>query len=117
MFVAPDRHPVISKKRLATNHQEQVEWHEHAIATGSVDRAHFLALRLADHQETAERFTSRFLEPPLYSTRFDHGWGTLYTAVYDPTTRTASYHWPRYQLQQSFSEFSETLLDIQYRSK
>ncbi|MDA1055564.1 MAG: C45 family autoproteolytic acyltransferase/hydrolase [Planctomycetota bacterium] len=115
VFVAPDRIPIITNKRLATNHQEQVEWHEHAVATGTVDRAHFLALRLDDPLETAERFTSRFLEPPLYSTRFDHGWGTLYTAVYDPTSLTATYRWPGYQSQQSIPDFTERSLDIQYR--
>jgi predicted choloylglycine hydrolase len=115
VFVAPDRAPVITNKRLATNHQEQVEWHEHAIATGSVDRAHFLALRLSDPAETTERFTARFLEPPLYSTRFDHGWGTLYTAVYDPTGRAVAYHWPGYESRQSIADFTETSLDIQYR--
>jgi predicted choloylglycine hydrolase len=107
----------MTSKRLATNHQEQVEWHEHAIATGSVDRAHFLALRLDDRLETAERFSSRFLEPPLYSRRFDHGWGTLYTAVYDPRNLTASYRWPGYETQQSFSDYVERALDIQYRSR
>lgn len=116
VFVAPDRVPVITNKRLATNHQEQVEWHEHAVATGSVDRAHFLALRLDDPLETADRFTSRFLEPPLYSRRFDHGWGTLYTAVYDPNSLTATYCWPGYHSRQSISEFTEQSLEIQYRS-
>lgn len=33
VFVAPDRMPVVTNKHLATNHQEQVEWHEHAVAT------------------------------------------------------------------------------------
>lgn len=114
VFVAPDRAPVITNKHLATNHQERVEWHEHAIVTGSVDRAHFLALRLDDPLETGDRFVSRFLEPPLYSTRFDHGWGTLYTAVYGPINRTAIYRWPSFQLRQSFSSFSEKTLKIQY---
>jgi len=116
VFVAPDRLPVITNKHLATNHQERVEWHEHAVATGSVDRAHFLALRLDDPLETAERFAARFLEPPLYSTRFDHGWGTLYTAVYDSASLNAVYRWPGYELCQSFSDFTEQSLDIQYAS-
>lgn len=115
VFVAPDRQPIMTNKHLATNHQEQVEWHEHAVATGSVDRAHFLTLRLDDPRETVERFTSRFMEPPLYSRRFDHGWGTLYTAAYDPLSRSASYLWPGYALRQAISEFSEGSLEIRYR--
>ncbi len=117
MFVAPDRVPIITHKHLATNHQEQVEWDEHANATGSVDRAHFLALRLGDPDETAERFTSRFLEPPLYSTRFDHGWGTLYTAIYDPTAGQLTCRWPRYTLTQDFSNFYEQALSVRFTSE
>lgn len=116
VFVAPDRDPVITNKHLATNHQERVEWHEHANATGSVDRAHFLALRLSDPAETAERFTARFLEPPLYSRRFDHGWGTLYTAAYDPQHQSVAIIWPKYRLEQSCSDFTESALEIQYRN-
>lgn len=116
VFVAPDRSPVITNKLLATNHQEQVEWHEHDAATGSVDRAHFLALRLDDPHETAERFTTRFLEPPLYSRRFDHGWGTLYTASYNPVERSASIDWPAFHLRQSCSEFTEGALEIHFRT-
>ncbi len=70
---------------------------------------------LGDPAETAERFTYRFLEPPLYSLRFDHGWGTLYTAVYDPTSLTATYRWPGYESQQSIADFTEKSLDIQYQ--
>ncbi len=116
IFVAPDRVPIITSKHLATNHQEQVEWHEHAIATASVDRAHFLALRLEDPHETADRFTARFLEPPLYSKRFDHGWGTLYSAAYDPTRRSATLMWPTYRLVQTIDEFVEGSLEIHYRA-
>lgn len=112
VFLSPDRRPIMTNKHLATNHQEQVEWQEHAVATGSVDRAHFLALRLDDANETGDRFISRFLEPPLYSTRFDHGWGTLYTAVYDPQKRAASYRWPDYQSRQLIDQFSEKVLEI-----
>ncbi len=117
VFIAPDRPPVITNKYLATNHQEQVEWHEHAVATGSVDRAHFLALRLEDPLETARQFTSRFFKPPLYSTHFNHGWGTLYTAGYDPIGLNAHYHWPGYQIEQSFPNFVEKTLEIQFQGK
>lgn len=117
VFVAPDRAPIITHKHLATNHQEQVEWHEHALATGTVDRAHFLALRLNDPKETADRFSARFLEPPLYSSRFDHGWGTLYTAAYDPTSLSATYDWPGYQLHQSISNFDERLFEIRFNTQ
>jgi hypothetical protein len=36
----------------------------------------------------------RFLSPPLYSTGYDMGFGTLYTAVYRPGDLSIEYHWP-----------------------
>lgn len=112
--VAPDRPTVITRRRLATNHQHHVEWHEHAHATGSVDRERFLVGRLQDEDERADRFVDRFLEPPLFSTRFDHGWGTLYTAVYRSTERVAEYRWPGTVLAQSLDRFREVSVRLTY---
>ncbi|HUF68448.1 MAG TPA: C45 family peptidase [Longimicrobiales bacterium] len=112
--VAPDRPTTITARRIATNHQNIVEWHEHAHATGSVDRERFLVGRLADEDEEAERFVQRFLEPPLFSTRFDHGWGTLYTAVYRSADRIAEYRWPGTVLAQSIDRFREVSVRLTY---
>ncbi len=112
--VAPDRPTAITARRIATNHQNVVEWHEHAHATGSVDRERFLAARLNDGDEPASRFVDRFLEPPLFSTRFDHGWGTLYTAIYRPESRGAEYRWPGASLPQSIGAFREATVRLRY---
>ena len=114
VFVAPDRAAVITNKYLSTNHQETVEWHEHAVATNSVARANFMSLHLNDPLETAERFATRFLEPPLYSTRFNRGWGTLYTAIYNLNEQTATYCWPGHRWQQSFSNFKEGSRELRF---
>ena len=34
------------------------------------------------------------MEPPLYSTEYSRGFGTLYTAVYRPADGVVTYHWP-----------------------
>lgn len=115
VFVSPDRELSISRQPLATNHQQSVDWPEHARATASLDRAHFMSLRLHDEGETHDRFISRFLEPPLYQTKHHHGWGTLYTAIYDPTGRQFSYRWPGYSLHLDFSNFAEQTLAVRYR--
>ena len=112
--VAPDRPTVITRRRVATNHQHTVEWHEHAHATASVDRERFLAGRQHDPREAVDRFVNRFLEPPLFSTRFDHGWGTLYTAVYRPQKRAAEYRWPGAMLAQSLDGFREAIVRLTY---
>jgi predicted choloylglycine hydrolase len=115
VFVAPDREMVVSRRALATNHQDRIDWPEHAHATASLDRAHVLSLRLQDENETRERFVSRFLEPPLYQTKHDQGWGTLYTAMYDPLAAKLSCRWPGYQADYGFDSFVEQSLVI--RSK
>ncbi|MGB7323438.1 MAG: C45 family peptidase, partial [Rubripirellula sp.] len=83
LFVSPDRDVVVSRRKLATNHQTTVDWPEHERATASLDRAHVLSIRLQDPDETHERFVERFLEPPLYQFNHQGGWGTLYTATYN----------------------------------
>ncbi len=93
-YLSPDRGTVISDARVATNHQEQVEWHKHARATATVERERFLLQRLTLHDEPADRFIGAFLKPPLYSTAFDRGFGTLYTSVYWPARGIIEYRWP-----------------------
>ena len=114
VFVSPDRDAIISRRPLATNHQESVEWSEHDRATASLDRAHFLSLRLHDDGETRDRFVSRFLEPPLYQMKHHHGWGTLYTAVYEPSAGRSSYRWPGYGFDQEFSHVIERTLAVRF---
>lgn len=112
VMISPGSEPMISRSQLATNHQEQVEWQEHARATATLDRAHFLSLRLQDAEETSERFQSRFQMPPLYQTKFAEGWGTLYTAIYTPRNNSATFRWPGYEYATSIDEFPETALSI-----
>jgi len=104
VYMAPDRAAIVTDSRVATNHQQRVEWQRHARLTASVEREKFLLKRLTLHQETAERFIGAFLKPPLYSTSYKAGFGTLYTAVYWPRRGTVEYRWPgmnwRHQIEQ-----------------
>ncbi len=94
VYLAPDRPAVISHAAVATNHQERVEWAQHARLTASVERERFLLQRITLHVEPQERFINAFLKPPLYSTAFNAGFGTLYTAVYWPQRGQFSLYWP-----------------------
>ncbi|MEM9781719.1 MAG: C45 family peptidase [Pseudomonadota bacterium] len=94
VFLAPDRSTVVTGSPAATNHQQRVEWSSHARFTATVERERFLLNRLTLHMEPAERFIGAFLRPPLYSTAFDQGFGTLYTAVYRPGSGALTMHWP-----------------------
>ncbi|WP_347310923.1 C45 family peptidase [Defluviimonas sp. SAOS-178_SWC] len=94
-FMAPDRPAVLTHAAVATNHQEKVEWDAHARMTASVERERFLLQRLTLHVEPEEKFIAAFLRPPLYSTAFERGFGTLYTAVYRPRKGEMELRWPR----------------------
>lgn len=94
VYMGPDRKAVVTHAAVATNHQERVEWSGHARFTATVERERYLLQRLTLHREPARRFVEAFLKPPLYSTAFGEGFGTLYTAVYQPMARSLELHWP-----------------------
>jgi predicted choloylglycine hydrolase len=104
-FMAPDRETLITNAAVATNHQERVEWASHARFTATVERERFLLQRLTLHVEPEEKFISAFLRPPLYSTAFSQGFGTLYTAVYRPRQLSMNVHWPKAQWRLDLQNF------------
>ena len=104
-YLAPDRPAIITHSAVATNHQERVEWSSHARFTATVERERFLLQRLTLHPETQERFIGAFLKPPLYSTAFSSGFGTLYTAAYRPDEKSLELRWPGRSWKKSFSDF------------
>ncbi|MCT2541140.1 C45 family autoproteolytic acyltransferase/hydolase [Sedimentimonas flavescens] len=106
-FLSPDRPAIMTHAAVATNHQERVEWDAHARMTASVERERFLLQRLTLHVEPEEKFISAFLRPPLYSTAYDRGFGTLYTAVYRPRKGEMELRWPRGRWPLDLNEFHE----------
>lgn len=114
VFVAPDRAPIVTNRAFATNHQRVVEWEAFAHATASLDRERYLRARLSDPNESSERFVARFLEAPLHQTAFGLGWGTLYTAVYEPQQLQMSLHWTGYALRQSIDHFQEAAVALTF---
>jgi predicted choloylglycine hydrolase len=94
-LMAPDRPARITHAAVATNHQDRVEWASHARFTATVERERFLLQRLTLHVEPEDKFIGAFLKPPLYSTAFAQGFGTLYTAVYRPRLGQMELRWPR----------------------
>ncbi|WP_119390316.1 C45 family autoproteolytic acyltransferase/hydolase [Taklimakanibacter lacteus] len=106
VFVAPDRPTEIVDRRIATNHQHEVEWPRHATATRSLERAESLDQSLADNPDT-ETMLKAFLRPPAYQTSYGRGYGTLYTAIYRPEDRSAELIWPAARWRQSCASFAE----------
>lgn len=107
-FLVPDDVTIVTHDPVCTNHQQEIEWHDYARLTSTVERKAFLEQKLADSRETAPKFIRRFLHPPLYNTQYQKAFGTLYTAAYYPTRLEAKYIWPnRSTLSQSFNKFKE----------
>lgn len=94
VYIAPDRKPVVTHASVATNHQQRVEWASHAQATASVERERLLLQKLTLHKPSRAEFIAAFLRPPLYSLAFERGFGTLFTAVYQPTAPGLELYWP-----------------------
>jgi predicted choloylglycine hydrolase len=92
-YLAPDRPPILRKWPLCTNHQEVQDWSEYTRASGSLEREGVLAQTLADPLLTAEGLVAGFRQPPLNSTDYARGFGTLYTAVYYPRRGVGRFFW------------------------
>lgn len=105
-YLSPDRGAVFREVAVATNHQEGVEWHEHAQATRSLEREHLIAIALEEAPDP-QAFAAAFLQPPLFAADYGSGMGTLYTAIYEPARGSAEYRWPGLAWEHSFDHFHE----------
>jgi hypothetical protein len=54
------------------------------------------------------------LRPPLYSSAFAKGYGTLHTAVYRPSGSEPEYRWPGVTWKLGFEAFTEEQRTIAY---
>ena len=106
-FLAPDKEPIIRPLPIAANHQGQVDWHNYARFTSTLERERFIYFRLREQGMTAEKMIKCFLRAPLYTTAYDHGFGTLYTSVYDPVNGQGRFVWPDGDLVQTLEKFTE----------
>jgi predicted choloylglycine hydrolase len=108
VYVGPDRAARAVHPALATNHQETIDLPEHAAATRSVERHAALCTTTS---------ADAFLEPPLYATEFERGFGTLYTAVYRPAERAVTYRWPDAAWDQSLAAFTPGTRTVRLRER
>ncbi len=104
-YLSPDRGALFRDVSLATNHQDAIEWREHARATRSLERERIIG-SVAQALDP-ESLIGAFLEPPLYSDAYRSGMGTLYTAIYEPGRGSAEYRWPGVAWKHSFESFHE----------
>ena len=114
VYIAPDRKPIVTHASVATNHQQRVEWASHAQATASVERERLLLQKLTLHRPSRGEFIGAFLRPPLYSLAFERGFGTLFTAVYQPSSPGLELHWPGAKWQLPMRTFAEGYRRVVY---
>ncbi|MCB1857843.1 MAG: hypothetical protein KDI63_06200 [Gammaproteobacteria bacterium] len=115
VFIAPDRAPLIRELAMTTNHQQDgVEWHQHARATATLEREQALQRYLVKYADDAHRLIRAFLRPPLYSTAYRRGFGTLYTVVYCPQQLSIEYLWPQNSWPMSLFDVVEGIRAIEF---
>jgi predicted choloylglycine hydrolase len=112
VYIAPDRSARVTDRAVATNHQGSVEWAPYATAIRSVERERRLEELLA-HGADVAGLIEACLRPPLYATRFHHGFGTLYTAEYRPADGIVHYHWPQRSWEQSLNNVKTDSFQLQ----
>jgi predicted choloylglycine hydrolase len=98
---------------LATNHRfDEPEDAAHARRFRSLERQAHLRDLLAE-QLPADQIAEEFLRPPLRSTDYANGFGTLYTADYRPDSGEVHYRWPGTTWSRRFSSAdAEIRLDV-----
>jgi predicted choloylglycine hydrolase len=107
-FVAPDRTTRFTAVAVTTNHQDLNDWPEYTRAVRSVERQRHLLTLLDDPQLLSAQFIQSFLAPPVHSTGYSTGMGTLYTAAYFPADGRVEYRWPGHTWPQSFEQFADS---------
>lgn len=107
ILLSPDRDPIITDASFTTNHQGVIDWPENALFNKTIERSYYLENLLADKNLSAKKMANAFLRTPLYSPLFDQGFGTLFTAVYNPIEGTVQWRWPDEDISVSFEDFKE----------
>ncbi|NNM81177.1 MAG: hypothetical protein HKL98_01030 [Burkholderiales bacterium] len=92
--LTPFSRPNVTYKALAVNHQGDFEITNYAMFSRSFERQQFLIGKLTDPLISIESFVNAFEFRPLFSSNYSQGFGTLYTAIYNPRLRAMEYRWP-----------------------
>lgn len=104
--LTPFSSPNVTYRPLAVNHQGDFELTNYAMFSNSYERQQFILEKLYDPLSSVESFVSAFQYSPLFTTNYAQGFGTLYTAIYNPQLRAMEYRWPNHiRMYQSFAFF------------
>lgn len=98
---------------IATNHQHGAEPADRPELTCTKERRAHIA-GLIDAGTRPSDLASHFQRAPLYQRRHDQGFGTLFTANYDPRLRTLELLWPGETWLQPLNRFDEGSRTIRF---
>ena len=91
---------------IATNHQSGPEYASRHRFTETHDRRAYLQSLLAD-DHALDSIVGAFLRPPLFQDRYNEGFGTLFTAEYDPCDANLTLHWRTQKWTHNLDNFQE----------
>ncbi len=113
--ISPSSPPEISHKPFAVNHQGGFSLNNYATFSKSYEREHTLITQLSDPNTTLESFITAFQYAPLWNTNEDPNFGTVYTAIYNPSAKAVEFRWPhQIQCTQSFARFEPKDMEVHY---
>ena len=101
---------------VATNHQSGPEPADRPAFTRTVERRAAVE-EIITHNSRPADLHKRFMSAPLYQSDYANGFGTLFTADYDPVGRGLVLRWPTETWVQSLSSFHEGSRRITYESR
>ncbi|MCY0096751.1 C45 family autoproteolytic acyltransferase/hydolase [Hoeflea ulvae] len=101
---------------VATNHQHDGSQPDRAAFTRTFERAAHLR-DIASLRGDPRQLAAHFLKAPLHQDRHGEGFGTLFTAEYDPLSHALTLHWPDRKWKQSLHDFAEGQTLIAYQDR
>ncbi len=98
---------------IATNHQHGPEPASRHRFTETYSRRAHLQNIIADAQAPRD-LARHFLQSPLYQSDYKNGFGTLFTAEYDPLRTVLTLHWPSDRWVNSLDIFTERQIVVPF---
>ena len=98
---------------IATNHQHGQKAASRPGFTRTLERRAHLEVLLA-RRIKPDALAGRFLESPLFQRDYDRGFGTLFTAEYDPVGASLVLRWPGEDWHQELADFAEGTRTVSY---
>lgn len=113
-MIAPDRPVMIDTTPFATNHQFRVEDARHAAFCNTLGRSAHLK-QVLGRDAGRDDLVAAFQADPLYTTEFETGFGTVFTAAYEPEAGAVALVWPgQPEWRQSLDAFRIETREVTY---